>query len=162
MTAKLGTGYLPGLLGWTVAEHGRYYAEHWGFGPYFETKVAREMADFVGRLDQPENKLFWAADDAGPLATLSLDGGDADQRLFHLRWFVTAARARGQGLGQRLISACVATARELGAAGIYLTTFSGLDAARRLYAKAGFTLVHEAEDSTWGTPVMEQRFELRF
>ena len=41
MTA-IDTGFKPGLLGWTVAEHGRYYAEHWKFGAFFETKVNQQ------------------------------------------------------------------------------------------------------------------------
>ena len=154
-------GYTPGLLGWTVAEHGRYYAREWGFGPYFETKVAAGMADFVRRLDAPGNHIWWAGDDT-PIATLTLDGGDAEEGLSHLRWFIASDAARGQGSGGQLMARACDAARADGAAGIYLTTFAGLDAARRLYESYGFQLVHEAEDTTWGTPVREQRFEMRF
>ena len=38
----------------------------------------------------------------------------------------------------------------------------GLDAARRVYERAGFRMVGEAEGDTWGTRVREQRFELDF
>ena len=54
------------------------------------------------------------------------------------------------------------TLMEDGVRGIFLTTFAGLDAARRIYDSAGFVLVHEQHDRTWGTEVMEQRFELVF
>ena len=40
-------------------------------------------------------------------------------------------------------------------------TFAGLDAARHLYEKFGFTLTTEREDSQWGEPVLEQKFEWR-
>jgi hypothetical protein len=43
---------------------------------------------------------------------------------------------------------------------IYLWTFAGLDPARHLYEKAGFTLVKERTGRQWGTEVEEQRFEL--
>jgi hypothetical protein len=46
-------------------------------------------------------------------------------------------------------------------ASCYLTTFAGLDAARRLYEQAGFTLTHEEEADSWGTKVREQLFTWR-
>ena len=43
---------------------------------------------------------------------------------------------------------------------VYLWTFEGLHAARHLYDKAGFRLVHEQRGTQWGHDVTEQRFEL--
>lgn len=163
MSISFGEGHLPGLLGWCVAEHGRHYAEAWGFGPFFECKVACEMASFLARLDQhPANRLFWATDDHGPVATVSLDAGDSEDGLAHLRWFITAERSRGQGVGTTLLASGLDAARHHCADGIFLTTFDGLLAARALYEKAGFRLVNEVEDTTWGKAVREQRFEMRF
>lgn len=51
-------------------------------------------------------------------------------------------------------------ARASGRPGIYLWTFAGLDAARRLYDDFGFRLVEEQAGETWGTRVTEQRFVL--
>ncbi len=155
-------GYLPGLLGWTLAEHGRYYAEHWDFGPFFESKVASEMADFVGRMDRPGNHIWSVGDPQGFVATLTLDGDDSQDGLTHLRWFITYARARGQGLGKRLMQTALAQAKADRARGVFLTTFAGLDAARRIYDSSGFTMVQERQDRTWGTEVLEQRFEVIF
>ena len=39
-----------------------------------------------------------------------------------------------------------------------LWTFSGLDAARRLYESSGFTLAEEWPGQQWGETVTEQRF----
>ena len=33
-------GYVPGAIGKVVELHGTYYAQHWGFGLFFEAKVA--------------------------------------------------------------------------------------------------------------------------
>jgi len=44
---------------------------------------------------------------------------------------------------------------------VYLWTFEGLDAARHLYEKSGFRLVHQQRGAQWGTEVNEQRFELQ-
>ena len=39
-----------------------------------------------------------------------------------------------------------------------LGTFAGLDAARALYEKHGFSLVREQEGTSWGIRVREQEF----
>ncbi|MEL7470026.1 MAG: GNAT family N-acetyltransferase [Pseudomonadota bacterium] len=162
MSPKTGEGARPGLLGWCVAEHGRYYAREWGFGTFFEAKVATDMSSFLVRADTPGCHIWWAEDDAGFTGTLTIDGGDADDGLTHLRWFITSDRARGQGLGNSLLNTAISAARDDGARGVFLTTFAGLDAARRLYEKHGFVLVSEQRDTSWGTEVTEQRFEVTF
>jgi RimJ/RimL family protein N-acetyltransferase len=43
---------------------------------------------------------------------------------------------------------------------VYLETFEGLHAARHLYEKFGFKLVHQTEETQWGKKVTEQMFEL--
>ncbi|GAJ20768.1 unnamed protein product, partial [marine sediment metagenome] len=32
--------------------HGTYYHDHWGFGLYFEAKVATELSEFLQRYDK--------------------------------------------------------------------------------------------------------------
>lgn len=162
MALRIESGWSPGLVGWTVAGHGRHYAEHWGFGAVFEGIVASGMGGFVQRLRPPGVEIYWAADGAGYVGTVSLDADEAEDGLAHLRWFLVDARARGLGLGHRLLAAAVGGARAAGMAGLWLDTFAGLDAARAVYERAGFALVAEHEAETWGTRVREQRFELRF
>ncbi|MGF1446626.1 MAG: GNAT family N-acetyltransferase [Pikeienuella sp.] len=155
-------GWAPGLLGWAVAEQSRTYAACAGFGLAFEAKIAREMAAFLERLAPPGVQIFHASDDVAFLATAAIDAADDRDGLAHLRWVITAARGRGRGLGTGMVAAAVQSARAAGCSGVWLETFSGLDAARRLYERAGFRLVHEAHGETWGQSVREQRFELRF
>lgn len=156
------TGYQPGALGWCVGLHGRYYADHAGFGPFFETKVAAEMAEFIRRLDPPGVSFFLARDGDGPLGTVSIDMGDAAHERAHLRWFIVDPRAQGRGIGKALIGRALAAARETGARGVYLWTFDTLEPARQIYLNAGFRLVHEQIDTSWGAKVNEQRYEIDF
>ena len=162
MSIEYGHGWIPGLLGWTVAEHARYYAKHWDFGAFFEAKVAAEMAAFVNRLQDPGNHLIWVRDNDGLLATVSIDAGEAKGGLTHLRWFIASDRARGRGLAAPLIGKAIDATRSDGAAGVFLWTFAGLDAARAIYEAVGFRLVKQGEDATWGQVVTEQRWELVF
>ncbi len=156
-------GWRPGVVGEVVSLQARYYAREWRFGPFFEAKLASEMAAFVRRYD-PAADLLLSAGDERVIGSVTIDGGDPERPadLAHLRWFIVADGVRGQGLGRRLVARGLEFARASGRRGVYLWTFAGLDAARRLYDGAGFRLVHEAPGDTWGTRVTEQRFELRF
>lgn len=153
------SGYTPGALGWCVALHARYYAEHAGFGRAFETKVAAEMAAFLAKPDRPETAFHLASDETGFLGAATMDReGDWG----HLRWFIVDPKAQGQGVGRALLKRALDTARNTRAAGVYLDTFKGLDAAQRLYLAAGFVLTHEAAGKTWGEAQIEQRYTLSF
>ena len=162
MATVIHRGWRPGLLGDVVALQARTYAEGWGFGPFFEAKLAREMAAFAARYD-PQRDLILSTYE-GPRATgsITIDGSDPDapEELLHLRWFILADEERGRGTGRALLDESLAFARATGRPGVYLWTFAGLDAARRLYDAAGFRLVEENVGATWGTRVTEQRFVL--
>jgi GNAT superfamily N-acetyltransferase len=64
------------------------------------------------------------------------------------------------GIGNLLMEKAVLFCREKNYRRVFLWTFAGLDAARYLYEKFGFTLCKEHEDNQWGKPVAEQMFEL--
>ena len=157
-------GWQPGLIGWTVAEHGRYYGLNWDFPASFEAKVAREMAGFVDRVVAGRDLILSArAADGEFLAHLALDLTDPAEPpdVAHLRWFIVCDRARGLGLGERLMQAAMAHLRQTGTPLCYLTTFRGLEAARALYLRHGFMLASEQAALTWGREVAEQRYEWR-
>ena len=152
-------GAAPGELGDIVALHGRYYAEHWGFGRFFEAKVARELAEFSSR-QMPEDLFLTATDDRGVAASLILDLHDPESgdRGAHLRWFIVADRCRGSGVGRSLMQDAMDHADANCRGAVWLTTFAGLAPARHLYESFGFVLVKEAEGDAWGTRVTEQEF----
>ena len=53
-------GYRPGAIGRVAQLHGEYYHRHWGFGLFFEAKVATELAAFLSRCDETRDG-FWTA-----------------------------------------------------------------------------------------------------
>jgi ribosomal protein S18 acetylase RimI-like enzyme len=152
----------PGLIGWTVALHASYHARVWGFPAVFEPKVAAEMAEFQGRYQPGCDAIFSVSARDGFLATLTADGSNPTlpPGLVHLRWFIVSDASRGLGPGGRLMQKAVGFLSESGAERCYLMTFKGLDAARALYERAGFSLVASTPSMTWGRVVTEQRFEL--
>lgn len=160
---RLAEAWVPGAIGDIAALHARHYAASHGFGAVFEAKVARELGEFLGRLD-PARDLFRCvvAGQGAVLGSIALDGGEAGlpAGTAHLRWFILDAALRGSGLGRRLLAETLARARAEGFARVYLWTLSGLPAAERLYAEAGFTLEEEITGQQWGRPVTERRLGL--
>jgi GNAT superfamily N-acetyltransferase len=153
-------GYVPGSIGRVAELHGTYYHEHWGFGLFFEAKVATELAAFLGRYDEQKDG-FWIALAKGRIeGSITIDGANSATDGAHLRWFILSNGLRGQGFGNQLISEAVGFCRSRGYGRVYLWTFEGLGAARHLYEKNGFRLVEQHEGSQWGRKVNEQRFEL--
>ena len=155
--------YVPGLMGEVAAWHGRYYAQSWNFGPEFEAIVAAGISDFSNRMNDQKCRIFSAWKDDEFLGSISVDNdGDPDQSLAHIRWFIMSDAARGKKIGRPLFERAMSFIEQSNYEGAYLTTFKGLEAATRLYTDAGFTLSSEAEGNTWGTPVVEQRFDIRY
>lgn len=153
-------GWSPGLLGWMVAEHGRYYEAEWRLGIAFEAKVAAGLGELADRLD-PARDLLLHAEAAGTiLGAIAIDGSGPGtrERGARIRYFILSDAARGRGIGRLLLSETMAFIRSAGFERAWLTTFAGLDAARNLYERHGFRLDHEEVDTTWGTPLTEQRF----
>lgn len=153
-------GYLPGAIGRVAELHGTYYHRHWGFGLFFEAKVAAELADFLRRPDAGCDGFWTLSRDGRVEASIAIDGSRAAAAGAHLRWFIVADGLRGCGAGGRLLETAVDFCRERGFPSVHLWTFAGLDAARHLYEKAGFRLQEQRRGSMWGTEVEEQRFEL--
>ena len=152
---------IAGAIGRITEMHGSYYHRHWGFGLFFEARVATELVEFLGRFD-PRRDGFWTASLAGRIeGSIAIDAQRSDADGAHLRWFILSDALRGQGVGTRLIESAIECCRDRGYGNIYLWTFEGLTAARHLYEKAGFSLAEEFRGSQWGSEVTEQRFELR-
>jgi GNAT superfamily N-acetyltransferase len=153
-------GYIPGAIGRIVELHGTYYANRAGFGCYFESKVARELCEFLQRYQEGRDGLWLAVDHGKIEGSIAIDGTHAGIGGAHLRWFIVSDPLRGRGTGRQLLETSLDFCRATGCESVYLWTFSGLDAARRLYEKCGFRMTMQQRGAQWGVEVTEQRFEL--
>lgn len=151
-------GYVPGAIGRIAELHALYYSEHWEFGKFFEAKVASELSEFIGRFDEHRDGFWTACVENRVEGSIIIDGVEADSEGAHLRWYILSPELHGRGMGKQLISMAMDFCRDREYAQVYLWTFEGLHAARHLYEKNGFKLVHEQEGSQWGTPVREQKY----
>ena len=155
------TGYIPGSIGRISELHGTHYNRHWGFGLYFEAKVATELSAFHERFDAKRDGIWLATQDGHIEGSIVIDGIHADDEGAHLRWFIVSDALRGKGVGRKLIHSAVDFCRNRGYETVYLWTFEGLGAARHLYEDVGFKLIGQNSGNQWGAKVNEQCFELR-
>jgi DNA-binding MarR family transcriptional regulator/GNAT superfamily N-acetyltransferase len=159
-SANIVAGYHSGCIGDITSMHARFYSANWGFGSFFEKKVATELAEF-GALLPAEGKMMWLyIDDSRVVASLIIDG-DIDSRVAHLRWFIVDDSLRGTGVGRELMLRAMQFVDEHRFDETYLWTFQGLNSARHLYEAFGFRLTDESEGAQWGRTVVEQRFSRR-
>jgi DNA-binding MarR family transcriptional regulator/N-acetylglutamate synthase-like GNAT family acetyltransferase len=149
----------PGDYGWIVHRHGAQYAEEYGWDETFEALVARIVADYAEHHD-PKREAAWIAEvDGEPVGcVLCVRKDDATAQL---RLLLVDPRARGRGIGGRLIDECLRFARRAGYEQIVLWTNDVLHDARRLYERAGFELVDSGEHHAFGHDLVEQTWSRR-
>ncbi|MFQ6546933.1 helix-turn-helix domain-containing GNAT family N-acetyltransferase [Aestuariibius sp. 2305UL40-4] len=158
LKATVREGYTPGLLARITELHACYYSASVGFGARFESIVAADMADFLPRLNHPDNATWHVDLNRRVMGGVSIDGQDLGPGTAHLRWFILDPSLHGAGLGQSLIDTAMAFLRDRGFKEAHLWTFDGLTTARALYERAGFCLAEEKRAANWGEEVLEQRF----
>jgi GNAT superfamily N-acetyltransferase len=149
----------PGDLGWIVQRHGALYAAEEGWDHRFEGVVAGVVSDYVKTYD-PAYEACWIAEHAGEKVGSIMLAKESDT-VGRLRLLLVEPTARGLGVGEALIAACVARAREAGYAEMVLWTQSNLLPARRLYARFDFELETSWPYDGFGEELVSESWRLK-
>ncbi|MGI3168619.1 bifunctional helix-turn-helix transcriptional regulator/GNAT family N-acetyltransferase [Pseudooceanicola sp. C21-150M6] len=144
----------PGDLGWVVSEQTRLYVREYGWNGEYETLVLKILGEFAAR--QPaERERGWIAEvdgvASGAVFVMEKSLDVAQLRLLHV-----GARARGLGIGGKLVDQCLTFSAQAGYARIDLWTNDVLSDARKLYQSRGFMLVEEERHRSFGADLNGQ------
>ena len=149
----------PGDFGWTVQRHGALYAAEQGWDARFEGMVAGVVSDFLKTFD-PAREACWIAEhDGRPVGSVMLVR--EDETTARLRVLLVEPGARGLGVGEALVGACIEFARTAGYSQIVLRTQSNLLGARRLYERAGFVLEKAWPYDGFGENLISEAWRLK-
>lgn len=153
----------PGDLGWMVQRHAELYFEEYGWSGPFEGMCAQIVSDFVVNFD-PKLEKCWIADMDGErvgCVMLVKDNPKARKAdVARIRLLLLDPKARGMGLGKRLVEECIRFSRKKAYNRVTLWTHKELTAARAIYAKQGFVKTGEESHDDWVSKATSEFWDL--
>jgi DNA-binding MarR family transcriptional regulator/predicted GNAT family N-acyltransferase len=123
-----------------------------------EALCAEIVAAFVRNYDGRRERCWiaeWNGENVGSVLLVK----DTDE-IARLRLLLVESKARGLGIGARLVDECIRFARAARYRKIVLWTHSVLVAARGIYERAGFTLVNSWTHNDFGVELVGETWEL--
>jgi GNAT superfamily N-acetyltransferase len=133
------------------------YAKEYGWDLTYEALVARITADFIDNFN-PKRERCWIAELDGERVGSVFVVRKTDE-IAKLRLLILDPKARGRGLGRRLVEECLRFAESAGYSSMTLWTQSILTAARRIYSQAEFKLVAEEPHHSFGVDLIGETWE---
>lgn len=147
----------PGDMGWVTSANAALYAQEYGWDLAYEALVAKITAEFIENFDARRERCWIAEMDGERVGSVFVVR--KTDAIAKLRLLIIDPRARGLGLGKRLVDECLRFAKDAGYTSMTLWTQSILTAARAIYDRAGFRLVAEEPHHSFGVDLIGETWE---
>jgi len=150
--------FKAGDIGWVIHRHGVLYAQEYGWDVRFEALVAQIAADFINNYNPEREKCIIAELNGEIVGSVFIV--ESDDTVAKLRLLIVEPKARGLGLGNKLVEESIKFAKETGYKKLILWTQNVLEVARHIYKKAGFKKVAEEPHNRFGKELIAETWEL--
>lgn len=132
-----------------VAEMIRYVLVEQGapkVGTAYEDPILDELFEYY---DKERAAYFVILEDNEILGSAGISQlAGADSKICELQKMYFHPKARGRGLGQKMMNVCLDFAREQGFSECYIETLPNMTAAQKLYKKSGFEYIENRMGET--------------
>ncbi len=116
------------------------------------------VLSLVNQFDSSKDSMFILDNNGKQSGCIAIT--HTEENTAQLRYFFLEPELRGLGAGKRLLKMAIDFSREKGYSHLFLWTVSAQETARRLYSKVGFVITETAENTEWGVPVLEERWDM--
>lgn len=135
------------------------YKAEYGFDTdTWKAYVSDGVHQLVDRFDPEKDVVYILEADGNVSGCIAITHTEDD--MAQLRFFFIEPELRGLGAGNKLMNMVVDFCMDKKYKRVFLWTFSKLEAARHLYDKFGFQITDTHENTEWGEPVLEERWDL--
>ena len=148
----------PGDMGWVTSANATIYAQEYGWDISYEPLVARITAEFIENFDS-RRECCWIAELDGERVGSVFVVKKTDE-IAKLRLLIIDPKARGLGVGKRLVDECLRFAKDTGYKSMTLWTQANLLAARAIYARAGFKMTAAEPNHAFGVDLISETWDI--
>lgn len=120
--------------------------------------LTQGVLSLVDRFDPAKDCMFILECNGSPSGCIAIT--HTENNIAQLRYFFLEPELRGLGAGTSLLNAALDFCREKKYSHVFLWTVSAQESARLLYKKAGFMITETSKNDSWGSPVLEEKWEL--
>lgn len=147
-----------GDMAWIIDRHVALYEREYGFDMDFEGYVLLGLAAYLELPDKSRSRIFIAEQCGNRLGSVAIVENENNQA--QLRWLLVSPKARGKGVGRKLIREAIGFATTKRYASIFLWTLSFLTPARKLYESFNFDLIEAKKSNMGGKQLTEERWNV--
>lgn len=148
-----------GDFGWVVQANSNIHAQENGWNEKYEALVAKTVADYLNNFN-PQKDCCWIAEKDGENVGAAFLVKKTDT-VAQIRLLFVEQKARGLGIGKRLVQECTRFARKAGFKKITLWSSSAFLIAKHIFEKEGYKLIKSENENLFGKDMLSETWELK-